>query len=449
MLPFSEFHFAFCGIATVAATLGYACARRAVLTLASPNEPSKVDVETGPPEERSLKRKLDHSDEHDVDAEEQSRPMKRNRTPPTDQHESDEDIKSNQEWEVIVAPPPYEQAARLRQPEELVQDSSILSQGDPHSIEQDISPVRQPTPPAHPESSPQPEEKGAEAGRCSTPQPPQVNLSPNEPETSPARPITPPKPAAPAKIEPSQALFRILWFQLTIRFIMKTTPAWRRDNQTESDVFGQASSANALAPSLNDAVPSATTKSPALSQKKGSLGVPGETQSIVKSSSYSTGEEDEDVEAELKGVKLFVKRGRKEFTDGMYGHIKILAQKSAPPKIGNGDPQETEAETNSRTRLLFRRDPLGQVSMNVGLHPTVRCHFDSAENILRVIMVEQVTTDGKDPREDGIVIYALKPGRAQKADFQSFTKTLCDHDGLKSRVVTNSAVSASGDTAAP
>jgi hypothetical protein len=29
----------------------------------------------------------------------------------------------------------------------------------------------------------------------------------------------------------------------------------------------------------------------------------------------STGEEDEDVESELKGVKLFVKHGGKDFTD--------------------------------------------------------------------------------------------------------------------------------------
>ena len=45
--------------------------------------------------------------------------------------------------------------------------------------------------------------------------------------------------------------------------------------------------------------------------------------------------------------------------------------------------------------------------MNVGLHPTVRCHFDAAENILRVISMEPVTTDGSDSRED-VVIYALK-----------------------------------------
>lgn len=68
-----------------------------------------------------------------------------------------------------------------------------------------------------------------------------------------------------------------------------------------------------------------------------------------------TGEEDETVEAELKGVKLFLKRGRKEFTDGMYGHIKILTQKSTPQKTGNGDPLGTEAEANSRTRL--RKSP--------------------------------------------------------------------------------------------
>ena len=68
-----------------------------------------------------------------------------------------------------------------------------------------------------------------------------------------------------------------------------------------------------------------------------------------------TGEEDETVEAEVKGVKLFLKRGRKEFTDGMYGHIKILIQKSTPPKSGSENPQGTEAETTPRTRL--RKSP--------------------------------------------------------------------------------------------
>jgi hypothetical protein len=89
--------------------------------------------------------------------------------------------------------------------------------------------------------------------------------------------------------------------------------------------------------------------------------------------------------------------------------------------------------------------------MNVGLCSRVRCHFDAAENILRVILMEQVM-DGEESKED-VVVYALKvsqtisipprsaltqalriqPGRSQKPDFQSFAKTLCDNEELKSR----------------
>lgn len=90
--------------------------------------------------------------------------MKRNRTPPVELHESDEDvrtlpivshpfgpcvhllikIKFDQEWEVVVAPPPYEQITGLRQPEfEPVQDKSTPPQVDSHAIEQDDTPVRE------------------------------------------------------------------------------------------------------------------------------------------------------------------------------------------------------------------------------------------------------------------------------------------------------------------
>lgn len=40
-----------------------------------------------------------------------------------------------------------------------------------------------------------------------------------------------------------------------------------------------------------------------------------------------TGEEEEDVEEEIKGVKLFVKRGNKPFASGMVGHLKLLVDK--------------------------------------------------------------------------------------------------------------------------
>lgn len=40
-----------------------------------------------------------------------------------------------------------------------------------------------------------------------------------------------------------------------------------------------------------------------------------------------TGEEDEDVESELKGVKLFVKRGSQGFSNGVLGQVKYLSNK--------------------------------------------------------------------------------------------------------------------------
>ena len=52
-------------------------------------------------------------------------------------------LTANQEWEVIVAPPPYEHATVLRQPEEPVQDNAIPSQENPLSVEQAVTPDRE------------------------------------------------------------------------------------------------------------------------------------------------------------------------------------------------------------------------------------------------------------------------------------------------------------------
>jgi hypothetical protein len=41
-----------------------------------------------------------------------------------------------------------------------------------------------------------------------------------------------------------------------------------------------------------------------------------------------TGEEDEDVELELKGVKLYVKRGDSAFSEGVIGHVKLLSHRT-------------------------------------------------------------------------------------------------------------------------
>jgi hypothetical protein len=41
-----------------------------------------------------------------------------------------------------------------------------------------------------------------------------------------------------------------------------------------------------------------------------------------------TGEENEDTEMELKGVRLYVKRGEKPFAEGMVGHCKLLKDRT-------------------------------------------------------------------------------------------------------------------------
>ena len=42
-----------------------------------------------------------------------------------------------------------------------------------------------------------------------------------------------------------------------------------------------------------------------------------------------TGEEDEDVVSELKGAKVFVKRGERDFCEGILGHARLLKHKTS------------------------------------------------------------------------------------------------------------------------
>ncbi|KAH8104077.1 hypothetical protein BXZ70DRAFT_681739 [Cristinia sonorae] len=122
-----------------------------------------------------------------------------------------------------------------------------------------------------------------------------------------------------------------------------------------------------------------------------------------------TGEEDEDVEAELKGVKLLIKRGNKDFTDGILGHVKFLSNK------------QTKDE-----RIVFRREPVWKVSMSVRLRPIVRCTFDEEHGILRITLKEKpVDQDGAVVSQDipeELVIYALRRGKVSRSDFADFAK---------------------------
>lgn len=44
--------------------------------------------------------------------------------------------------------------------------------------------------------------------------------------------------------------------------------------------------------------------------------------------------------------------------------------------------------------VVFRREPLWKVSMNIRVHPTVRCSYVAEENILRIVLREAVGGTG-------------------------------------------------------
>ncbi|GBE89514.1 hypothetical protein SCP_1601760 [Sparassis crispa] len=122
-----------------------------------------------------------------------------------------------------------------------------------------------------------------------------------------------------------------------------------------------------------------------------------------------TGEEDETIRAELKGAKVYVKRGGREFSDGILGHAKILVHK------------ETGEE-----RILFRREQVWKVTMSVRLRPTVRCTYDEEQGVLRIVLKELEEREGVPPDQwkQQVVIYALKRGKASKGDFAEFSRAV-------------------------
>ncbi|KAF9038675.1 hypothetical protein BJ165DRAFT_407225 [Panaeolus papilionaceus] len=129
---------------------------------------------------------------------------------------------------------------------------------------------------------------------------------------------------------------------------------------------------------------------------------------------HVTGEEDESVDAELKGVRLFVKRGNKGFGDGVAGQVKIL----------------TNNETSGQ-RILFRREPLLKISMNVRVGAAVRCTYTPEENVVRLVLKEAVESEGGLEKQE-LVIYAIKPGRhCSKDDFKEFATML--HQTVQSK----------------
>ncbi|KAH9832653.1 uncharacterized protein C8Q71DRAFT_777513 [Rhodofomes roseus] len=132
-----------------------------------------------------------------------------------------------------------------------------------------------------------------------------------------------------------------------------------------------------------------------------------------------TGEEDEEVRAEVKGAKVFIKRGESDFGDGIIGHVKLLSHKET-----------------ADVRLVFRRAPVWKVSMSVRLRPAVRCTFDEKEGVLRVVLKEVEECDGAslDRLKESVVVYALKRGKATRREFADFALAVTQPTRLSTSV---------------
>ncbi|KAI1790265.1 hypothetical protein LXA43DRAFT_1017215 [Ganoderma leucocontextum] len=168
-------------------------------------------------------------------------------------------------------------------------------------------------------------------------------------------------------------------------------PVWSTSTSGSVSIFGDApadstsSDANALA---------ASTQSTAIAQK------------------VLTGEEDEEVGREMKGAKVFIKRGDRDFCEGILGNVKFLKHK----------------ETGEH-RILFRRESVWKVTMSVRLRPTVRCSFDEAQGALRVTLKEPI----EDTQQEQLVIYVLKRGKTSRSEFAKFAKVVTGSARLQGR----------------
>ncbi|KAF7317762.1 RanBD1 domain-containing protein [Mycena kentingensis (nom. inval.)] len=183
---------------------------------------------------------------------------------------------------------------------------------------------------------------------------------------------------------------------------------------SSSPFFATASafSANSTSTSASAKKPiwATTSNDVAANAEEPALALPTPASTPIPS---TTGEEDESALLSLRGLNLFVKRGDASFSGSVGGTLRLLANKESGAK-----------------RLLFRREPLWQVAMNVRVHEhgALRCTYDEREGVLRVILKELVAAEAEGKAGPGTpqtVIYAFKPGRTcRRSEFVSFAEAL-------------------------
>ncbi|KAK1231379.1 hypothetical protein PQX77_005505 [Marasmius sp. AFHP31] len=425
MFPVSEFNFVVCGMATFAATVGYVCTKKIRGNpdgpLAGPSQASiessihpalerleKTSQSIAPMEpiqilpslttsekRRSLKRKSLHDEDEYNNLEYPYNlgalyPNKRSKTPPKED-----------EAEATVAA--FMPVVRASPPPEIL----------------DIEPVAQQS--ANEASVPKPEssevepsqgrsqiEETAKAVDEVAPKGEKIQDDAPAKASLPTPPITPETTVFSAKVQPKIEPQRFTSTSGGFASFASSPSAFKSfkaSTTTSRPAWSGPDSPSARSHDALDASPPGL----ALTQTENK-----DSDQTPSNYSHITGEEDEDVRSEVKGVKLFVKRGTKDFTDGMMGHIKLLSSRD---------------RNSPRERLIFRREPLWQVMMNTRLSSAVRCTFEEEECILRVILAESLVASQKEKKE--IVVYALKPGRGcTKQDFAGFARSVLASEGL-------------------
>ncbi|KAJ7089737.1 hypothetical protein B0H15DRAFT_839001 [Mycena belliarum] len=416
MLPAADFNFVVCGIATIAASVGYACARK-IRPLPSfrRNTPQQLD---------SLESLISNAGEVSATFEKQAaEPVAPNDEPPLP------DLKSGS-----IVPSGNNSLKRKRVLEQDQQDQhdEDVVEGYPHNLKS-IYPNKRRSGSVS-EQEPNIEEMLVSASVISTEQPQASESPPSEPLSAPPtkpditedsavpdvhspEPTTAPTPE-PVPAEIPRFVFpetppRVVQFPSTrssaspgFAIFAGTSSPFSALNVSKEPTFGKSIWTGHTGTEDSALESKAQNLDGECGQKKGSTALAAAKIPTLAIQTLVTGEEDEDVVMELKGAKLFVKRGDDNFSGGMLGHFKVLSNKTTLSK-----------------RLLFRREPLWKVSMNVRMLPTVRYTFDTQEKILRIALKEL------DPEKPGsapqTVIYAFKPGRScRRCDFEDFAESL-------------------------
>ncbi|KAJ7876251.1 hypothetical protein B0H13DRAFT_2055446 [Mycena leptocephala] len=433
MLPVTDFNFVVsCGFATLAATVGYACARKArpLPSRASSQllhgDRSKSDSAPEVSSNMVLECSMGESDEKSMEESDSNSgnaasepasqpaletgtlaisdniPLKRKRT--QDEEDIDPDMGYPHNLKSIY--PNKRRSGSVSDTEatkEMIPEPCDSSTNEePHSVTN--ADIPEPV-----SSSPNPATDSVLPGPASSEPPLDTVEGSSSPETPKPEPVSTEVPRFVFPKTPP----RIIQFPSSrttaspgfANFAGSSSPFFSMSSSKDTTfiasrpIWASTTAVEATGASLDGESEGKTDSLPALAAAK---------TSTLAIQTHLTGEEDEDAILELKGVKMYVKRGEDNFSGGMVGHIKLLSHK-----------------TTLSQRLLFRREPLWKVSMNVRMQPTVRCTFDAQENIMRVALKELQDKSDSESAAPQTVIYAFKPSRScKRSDFQDFAEAL-------------------------